>query len=363
MTQQPSLSMPNARMTRALAAAILGMYASMASATVISVSTSSQLNNALKNATAGQTIQLASGIYSGAFAATAIGTADAPIRLIGPADAILQSSSGTGYGLRMTNAQYWTLDGFSVANAGKGIVLDGSSYNTLENLNIYNIGQEGVHFRSFSSYNTIQFSHIYNTGLTTPDFGEGVYIGSAKSNWGTYSGGLADASNYNSVISNLIGANVRAEGLDIKEGTMGGFVLNNIFDGSGISGANFADSVIDVKGSGYTINNNIVQNLAHTAALIDGFQVHAISGVANSGLNNSFSGNSFDLYSTGYGINVQPGVKGNVVCNNNTATNAESGVANVALSACAQSVDEPSSAALLMLGFLGVGAARYRARR
>ncbi|HTD02196.1 hypothetical protein, partial [Undibacterium sp.] len=226
------------------------------------------------------------------------------------------------------------------------------------------IGAEGVHFRSFSSYNIIQFSHIYDTGVVDPQYGEGVYIGSAKSNWCTYSSCNADTSDYNSVISNLIGANVRAEGLDIKEGTTGGFIMNNIFDGSGISGINFADSVIDVKGSGYTITGNVVQNLAHTAALLDGFQVHAISGVANSGWNNTFDGNSFDLYASGYGINLQAGVKGNVVCSNNTVSNAGSGVANVALSACAQTVDEPNSAALLMLGCLGVGAVRrYRTQR
>jgi hypothetical protein len=61
---------------------------------------------------------------------------------------------------------------------------------------------------------------------------------------------------------------------------------------------------------------------------------------------------------------VQAGVKGNVVCSNNAVSNAGKGVANVALSECAQPVDEPGSAALLMLGCLGIGALRrHRARR
>ena len=346
-----------------LAAAALVFVAGLADAAVINVSTSAQLTAALINVAAGTTIQLAPGVYVGTFAATGVGTADAPIRLLGSSDAILESSSGTGYGLRMTNVQYWTLDGFSVTNAGKGIVLDGSSYNTLENLSVYGIGAEAVHFRSFSSYNTIEYSHIFNTGLVDPQFGEGVYIGSAKSNWGTYSGGVADASNYNRVISNVFGANVSAESVDIKEGTLGALIQNNSFDASGISGANFADSVVDVKGSANTLSGNVVQNLAHTGALLDGFQVHAISGVANSGLNNTFSGNSFDLYATGYGINVQSGVKGNVVCNTNTAVDTGKGVANVALSSCAQPVDEPGSVALLMLGGLGIGLVRRLRRR
>ena len=365
MHQKQSRRIPDSLAVRRLAAAALLMAAGLADAAIINVSTSTQLLAALVNVAPGTTIQLASGTYTGKFIGTGVGTADAPIRLVGPSDAILQGTNVTGaYGLNLIGAQYWTLDGFSVANAGKGIVLDGSSYNTLENLNVHDTGSEAVHFRSNSSYNTIEFSHIYNTGNDKPEFGEGVYIGSAMSNWGTYSGGNPDASNYNSVISNLIGANVRAEGVDIKEGTVGAHILNNVFDASGISGLNFADSVVDVKGSGNTLSGNMVENLAHTGALIDGFQVHAISGAANSGLNNTFSGNSFDLYATGYGINVQSGVKGNIVCNTNTAVDTGKGVANVALTACAQPVDEPGSVALFLLGGLGVAfARRLRARR
>ncbi|MES2150496.1 MAG: NosD domain-containing protein [Pseudomonadota bacterium] len=358
------------------AIATLSLSSGMASAGVVYVSTSSELTAALANAAAGQTIQMADGIYNGNFIATAVGSAAAPIRLLGSANAVLQSSAGTGYGLYLNNAQYWDVSGFTVSNYLKGIVLDGSSNNTLENLTVDNIDQEGVHFRKSSSNNTIQFSHIFDTGNgpgpSDSGFGEGIYIGSAVSNWATLTGGNPDASNYNRVISNLIGVNVRAEGVDIKEGTIGGLILNNTFDASGISGANSADSVVDVKGSNYTLKGNVVINPAHTAALLDAFQVHVVKdannvNLANSGTNNTFDANSFNTgNANGYGVNVvgvSSGATGNAVCSTNSLTGPGKGVSNIALSSCAQ-VDEPSPLALMLLGGLGLGAVRrLRSRR
>jgi parallel beta-helix repeat protein len=358
---------------RVIAAAVLGLSASVASAGGVLVTNASELTAALANAVAGQTIQLADGTYNGNFTATAVGTAAAPIRLVGSSNAVLTNSAGTGYGLYLNNAQYWDLSGFTVTNYLKGIVLDGSSYNTLENLTVNNIDQEGVHFRKFSSNNTIQFSHVFDTGngpgASDAGFGEGIYIGSAFSNWGTLTNGNPDASNFNRVISNLIGANVRAEGIDIKEGTIGGLILNNTFDASGISGANSADSVVDVKGSNYTLKGNVVINPAQTSIMLDAFQVHVVKdsnsvNLANSGTNNTFDGNSFSLNNAaGYGINVvgvSSGATGNVVCRTNSISGVDKGLSNVALSTCAQ-VDEPSPIALMMLGCLGIGAIRrYR---
>jgi parallel beta-helix repeat protein len=375
MHQQHRRHPYNASKIRILAAAVLGLTAGMASAGVVFVTNATELTAALASATAGQTIQLADGIYNGNFTATAVGTAAAPIRLVGSSNAILTNSAGTGYGLYLNNAQYWDLSGFTVRNYLKGIVLDGSSFNTLENLTVNNIDQEGVHFRKFSSNNTIQFSTVYDTGngpgASDAGFGEGIYIGSAYSNWATLTNGIPDASNFNRVISNLIGANVRAEGVDIKEGTIGGLILNNTFDASGISGANSADSVVDVKGSGYTLKGNVVINPAQTSIMLDAFQVHVVKdsnavNLLNSGTNNTFDGNTFSLNNpAGYGINVvgvASGATGNVVCRTNAISGVDKGLSNVALSTCAQ-VDEPSPLALMLLGGLGIGAMRrYRTR-
>ncbi|WP_162060939.1 right-handed parallel beta-helix repeat-containing protein [Undibacterium sp. KW1] len=65
--------------------------------------------------------------------------------------------------------------------SGKGIILDTSSNNVLQNLTVHDVDDEGIHFRAFSTDNVLKNSHIYNTGKKQAGFGEGVYIGSANS--------------------------------------------------------------------------------------------------------------------------------------------------------------------------------------
>jgi len=102
-----------------------------------------------------------------------------------------------------------------------------------------------------------------------------------------------------------------------------------MFDGAGISGANYADSWIDVKGNNYTISGNIGNNTAGLSALLDGFQTHVpLSGWGN---NNVFSGNTANVNASGYGFRIQTSGTGNIVYSNNTVSGAGSGVANIAV--------------------------------
>ncbi len=310
-----------------------GPTATPTSGCTVNVSTTAGLTTALQNAQPGQIICLAAATYTGRFVATVSGTSASHIVLTGPATAILDGGdNATGYGFHLNGASYWELRGFTVRNSKKGIMTDNASNNLIDGVTVKDIGEEAVHFRTFSRNNTIQNTTITNTGLVTPDFGEGIYIGSANSNWGTYTGGQPDTSDNNRALNNHIGPNVRAENIDIKEGTTGGTISGNYLDATGISGANFADSWIDAKGNGYTISGNTGVNPTHTTILKDGFQVHvAISGWGN---NNTFSNNNLDVESTGYGFWVQSGATGTVVCTNNTVTTAASGTANVPLTTC-----------------------------
>jgi len=166
---------------------------------------------------------------------------------------------------------------------------------------VHDIGYEGVHFRKSSPYGVIKNSTVYNTGLQEPGYGEGVYLGSANSNWECYgaNGGKdPDASNYIQVLDNRIGPNVAAEGVDIKEGTHDGVISGNTLDGAGEKNQNSGDSTIDVKGDHYTITGNTATN-----PYLDGFQVHNVWD--NAGCGNTFSKNKFVISNAnGYGINA-----------------------------------------------------------
>jgi chitosanase len=290
------------------------------------VSTAAQLVKALAAATPGETITLADGTYRGQFAVTKPGTAAAPITLAGGPGAILTSSGGNGYGLWLKGAPYWKLTGFTVDHAAKGVVLDASSHVTIDHLTVHDIGDEGVHFRSGSAYGVIENSFIHDTGTTAPSYGEGVYVGSANSNWDKYAGPSGvDASDHVQVLNNRIGPNVAAEGIDIKEGTNSGLVSGNTLDGTGEKDQNSGDSTIDVKGDGYSIIGNTVSH-----PYTDGFQVHNV--YAKYGCGNTFANNTFALGGApGYGVNVTDNGKcavKNAVVKSNTSTGGR-GLTNI----------------------------------
>ena len=301
----------------------------------IEVFTSAGLQQALNNAKVGDEIVLKDGNYKGNFTipSTVNGTAKQPIILRGSTKAILDgNTTNTGYVLHL-QANYWILKGFTITNGLKGLMSDNANNNVIDGLTINNIGEEAVHLRKFSCKNTIQNCNISNAGLKTADYGEGVYIGTAVSNWAKYSNGVEDKSDSNKVVNNTIGPNITAECIDIKEGTTGGIIRGNKFNSTGITGANSGDSWMDVKGNGYLIENNTGFN-PKGSVLKDGYQVHcAVNGWGN---NNLFKNNTCEVNADGYGINIslkssKGEAKGNIVYENNNVMAAKSGVSNIPL--------------------------------
>ena len=293
------------------------------------VTNAAQLEQALATAKPGNIIELQDGTYTGPFTIPAgvSGTATAPIVLVGSKQALFQTGDlrNGKPALYLAGNAYWELRGFAVRNSKKGIVVDSSHHNVFDQLTIYSIGEEGLHLRRGSSYNVLRNSSIRDTGLSDPGYGEGCYIGSAASNWTTYSNGQPDACNFNEVRDNVFGPDVRAEHIDVKEGTEGGRISGNTFNGAGMSGQNYADSWLDVKGNGYVVEHN-----TGTAALQDGYQTHVV--VPGWGRNNVFVRNRCDVQAPGYGFNIQlvnGGPAGNVVYASNTVLNAGRGPANV----------------------------------
>jgi hypothetical protein len=303
---------------------------------VINVSTASELKAALGAAQPGDEIILADGIYKGRFVipATANGSISNKIMLRGNRSAVLDGESiTTGYVLHL-QASHWIIKGITLTNGLKGLMTDGASFNTIDSIKVHNIGEEAIPLRRFSSNNTIQFAEISHTGLKTPDYGEGIYIGSTKNNWAAYSNGLPDRCDSNMVSENKIGPAVTAECIDIKEGTTGGIIRGNYFDATGITGANSADSWIDVKGNYYLIESNKGYN--PTGSLLkDGCQVNVA--YSRWGNFNEFKNNTCQVNAAGYGFLIKLSssngtAMGNKVYANNQVNDAASGVSNIPLS-------------------------------
>ena len=291
-------------------------------ATKVLVSTASELTAALAAARPGTVITLAAGVYSGTFTATGSGTPKKPIYLCGPRSAVLDAGSVYGgYALHLDGASYWRVKGFTIQNAQKGVMLDGVTRVGLQGLLVQQIGDEAVHLRTGSTLNVVRGLTIRQTGLRKPKLGEGVYIGTAQSNWCEVNHCQPDHSDGNFVVGNVFTA-TSAESVDLKEGTSGGVLSGNRFDGAGITGA---DSWVDVKGNGWLIVGN-----RGTDAPVDGYQVHEI--LDGWGYRNLFGANLSTVNASGYAIKVTKQHSGNVVRCDNQATAAGQGLTNITCS-------------------------------
>jgi regulation of enolase protein 1 (concanavalin A-like superfamily) len=319
-----------------------------AALTRVAPTTTAELNAALAGATPGTMIELAAGTTytaTGTPARFSIvgrnGTAASKIILCGPRSAVLASvilsdaaddgGTTTNYGLWLSNSSYWIVDGFTVRTTNKGVVLDGSSNNSIRYLWVNDLGEEAIHLRRSSSANVVEYNLIEDTGKRVPGFGEAIYIGTAAGNWLKVMGALVpDRSDNNTVRFNTTRS--RSEGVDVKEGTTGGLIEGNTIYGTYLAGSGevSADSCMELKGKGYSIKSNVCET-----TLVDGLQVKNQSSAcqsagttcADSGSNNILELNRTNMRTpsggtaTGYAINVGSNTTGTVVKCNNTLTN------------------------------------------
>ncbi|MEU1124801.1 right-handed parallel beta-helix repeat-containing protein [Streptomyces sp. NPDC005899] len=247
-------------------------------ATVIDVATASQLKAALAAAAPGGTIRLADGTYTGNFKATVPATPAARITLTGSAGAVLKA--GGGYGLHLNGASYWTVRGVTVTGGQKGIMADAADGVVIDSVTVHDLDMEGIHFRRSSRNGVLRNSRIHDTGHDGRGMGEGVYVGTA--------GDLTDRSDGVQILNNVIGPGVGGENVDIKEGTTGAKIIGNTFDGSGLTGANYDDSWVDVKG-----NNVLVEGNKGVRTTNNGYETHTQQ--SGWGCGTVFRGNASDL--------------------------------------------------------------------
>ena len=276
--------------------------------TTVSVDDADGLHAALAAASPGDVIGLADGEYAGEFVATADGTEAAPIWLCGGRDAqLVGEGHDDGYGLHLDGAAHWRLVGFTVRDSQKGVMADGTTGTVIQGLEVRSIGDEAIHLRGHSTANAVRGNVIHDTGNRREKFGEGVYIGTAESNWCDITDCEPDRSDGNVVEGNTI-YDVTAEAVDLKEGTTGGSVIGNSFDGSSMT-EDGADSWVDVKGNDWTIVGNVG---AHS--LMDGFQTHEI--LDGWGTGNHFADNTATVDGPGFGFSLTPELANTVSCSN-----------------------------------------------
>ena len=289
-------------------------------ARVMDVTNADELTEALAGARPGTVIRMAPGTYAGRFVATASGSADRPITLCGGRDAVIDGGTiDDGYALHLDGASNWALSGFTVRGGQKGVMVDRGQGDLVQGLLIENVGDEGLHLRQASTGNVVRGNEIRGTGLHSAKFGEGIYVGSAESNWCEQTACGPDRSDRNTIEGNTV-SGTTAESVDIKEGTTGGVLRGNAFSGAGMRDS---DSWVDVKGNGWTIADN-----TGVDAPEDGFQVHQI--VDGWGTGNVFTGNTAAVNADGYAINITKPRDDNHVACSNTESQAGKGLSNLA---------------------------------
>ncbi|MBM7505803.1 nitrous oxide reductase family maturation protein NosD [Agromyces aurantiacus] len=284
----------------------------------VDVTDADELRAALDAARPGDVIAMAPGRYDGRFTMTAAGKPDAPITLCGSRDAILDGGgTDDGYVVHLDGASHWVLQGFTVRNGQKGVMADATTDTVIRDLDVSHIGDEAIHLRAGSTDNQVLHNTISDTGLRKPKFGEGIYIGTAESNWCDISDCEPDASDRNLIEGNAI-SNTTSESVDLKEGTSDGVLRDNTFDGAGMVEA---DSWVDVKGNGWLIEGN-----TGTTSPADGFQTHEI--LDGWGTGNVFRSNTADLGADGLGFSLKP-ERDNVVTCDNTVSGSGAELSNV----------------------------------
>ena len=294
----------------------------------VRVSTSAELSTALGEVAPGQTIKLADGVYHGNFELARPGTRSEPIRIIGSRRAVLDSGTlSQGYVLHLDGANHVRVVGITVRNGQKAVVLDQSHHVELRRMNMHTTGAEVVLLRNYSRDNVVRNNLIHDAGLVSPGYGEGVYVGQSKGNWSSprsRTGGGPDTSDRNVVIGNRI-FDTAAECIDLKEGTTGGRIVDNSMDGTGLTGANYADSWVDVAGNDYSVIENTGTNSGTT--LLDGYQTRVM--IKGWGRGNVFRRNASAVNGDGYAIRVLS--PRNSVYASNTQTGAREGLTNIAV--------------------------------
>ena len=210
--------------------------------------------------------------------------------------------------------------GMTVRNVQKGVAVMYSSNVTVADLRVEKIGDEAIHLKNQTTDSTVIGNSIDTTGLNSPNYGEGVYIGTAAGNLCAYNSCQPDLTLRNLIAFNDI-RNTTAESIEAKGTTADGTIWKNTMDGAGITSSD-TDSLVQILGSGWVIAGNV-----GSGTPADAIQVW--SGTDNgAGVNNIVYGNSEADAFPGYIVRMPYVDGGNVVGCDNVAPQATLGLSN-----------------------------------
>lgn len=232
---------------------------------VVKVDTAKKLKKALSKAKPGDKIVIAAGTYKGTFKLTVSGLQKQPIWIMGENSKNMPVLDGTDFNNKIVlsingsskkpveGISYVYIQDIAVKNGRTGIALDQADYVTIDSVEVYNVGQAGIHLRDGSSHNIVKNSNVHDTGLYNVKYGEAVYIGSDYTKWdgtGKSSHTYDPAVNYNQILNNHLGPKVTAEHIDVKEGSSHSYIIANTFNAAGMKDLlNGGLSYIDFKGN------------------------------------------------------------------------------------------------------------------
>lgn len=290
----------NTSMARAPSLATLLFIATSLWARQIPVQSASTLMTAMRDATAGDTILVAAGTYTGDLTKSGDpgnlptgrgyfwigndGTAEHPIVVVASDTSnppILQGdTTSTGYAVHVTG-DHVILKNLILQTGDKALVFDHASWGLVEDCQLRHSGAELLHVRDSSGHLRINRTDFQNSGNETPNYGEGLYIGTDQARWGAadvpqtsttapFWGEKAISEGYDgfdwrvehTTVTCSYFQDIAAEPIDIKEGTRYTTVTGNVFLGDstgrkgGTSYFSYVGSFVDQKGVHGTFRGN-----------------------------------------------------------------------------------------------------------
>lgn len=281
-------------MVKSLVGMVLAGF-TFSGAAKIDVGTESALLARMREAKAGDTILVAPGTYTGNTETSGDpgnlpngkgyfwigndGTAQHPIVVMAKDSANQPRLQGTdiksGYVVHVTG-DHVVLRNLIMQRGDKVVMFDNANHGILENCVVRESGSELVHVRDGSSNVTISRNLLQNSGLVSPNFGEGIYVGTDQARWGADDmptsawGDKAVSEGFGGYDWRVAGTrifcnqieDIAAELIDIKEGTRNTFVQYNVFDGDstgrkgGSTYFSYVGSFVDQKGVLGTMTGN-----------------------------------------------------------------------------------------------------------